>query len=378
MCLSLILTYFSFLIDKARSLSQGDIHHVNKFENRRNRKSSDDFKLGGSQNTFSKLFQSLGKGKKKREKKIDKIDIQIVSSEPQLNVGESSITSGSGTSEESSRAVSMISDISSNNRASFISQSSYNSISSSEDYDYPDTDNLDKTFQAAKEILTTEKTYNKSIKLLASFKHYIENYSVDEFSNQAIVSKEEFAKLFSNLQSLHDLSDVFCKTLQKRIEGWEESQKIADVIAQNGPFLKIYYQYTEEYTENSVRLEKLKDKYPKFKKAVADFESRPECGNLKISSFFLNPVQRLPRYKLLLENYLKRLEHSDIDHPNAVKALEVVTEAAAHVNDTMAQNQTFKELMELQSRISNIESLKENLIQPHRSLCFKGKQISKK
>merc|ERR1711860_467179 len=120
-------------LDKVKSLSQGDVHRVNKFANRRNRKTSDDFKLGGSQNTFSKLFQSLGKGKKKREKKIDKIDIQIVSSEPQLSVHESSITSGSGTSEESSRAVSMHSDIS-NNRASFISQSSYNSISS-EDYD---------------------------------------------------------------------------------------------------------------------------------------------------------------------------------------------------------------------------------------------------
>ena len=297
-----------------------------------------------------------------------------MSSEPQLSVHESSITSGSGTSEESSRAVSMHSDIS-NNRASFISQSSYNSISS-EDYDFPDTDNqnVDKTFQAAKEILTTEKTYNKSMNLLFSFKHYIENYSIDEFSTVPIVPKEEFIKLFSNLQSLKNLSDAFCKDLQKRIEGWEECQKIADIIAQNGPFLKIYYQYTEEYTENGVNLEKLKDKYPKFKKAVADFESRPECGNLKISSFFLNPVQRLPRYKLLLENYLKRLEHSDIDYPNAVKALEVVAKAAAHVNDTMAQNQSFKELMELQSRFTNNASL----IQPHRSLRFKGKQISKK
>ena len=75
----------------------------------------------------------------------------------------------------------------------------------------------------------------------------------------------------------------------------------------------------------------------------------------------------------------KTPDHAYYDEQgNAVKALEVVAKAAAHVNDTMAQNQTFKELMELQSRISNIESLKENLIQPHRSLCFKGKQISKK
>ena len=263
----------------------------------------------------------------------------------------------------------------SNNRASFISQtSSYNSISSEDEYeeDSPDTEVLDKSFQAAKEILTTERTYNKSLNLLFKFQKFILKSSVDEYSNELIVPKNEFIKIFSNLFSLKSLSDAFCKDFQKRIEGWEESPLIADIIAKNGPFLGIYYQYTEEYSENGVNLEKLKDKYPKFKKAVQDFEGKPECGNLKISSFFLNPVQRLPRYKLLLENYLKRLEESDLDYANAVKALDVVAKAAARVNDTMAQNQNFKDLMELQSRFTNIS---DSLIQPHRSLRYKGKAV---
>ena len=96
-----------------------------------------------------------------------------------------------------------------------------------------------------------------------------------------------------------------------------------------------------------------------------------ECQNLKISSYFLNPVQRLPRYKLLLENYLKKLNaEEDLDYQNAVKALEVVSKAADHVNRTMAQSQSFRELMELQSRFTHCDSL----IQPSRSLLYKGKQ----
>ena len=319
--------------------------------------------------TYGKVFDFFFSGKKKRDKKLNKLDIQIVSAEP-TDKSNDCVTESSG----SSRTVSMHSDTS-NNRASFISQtSSYNSISSEDEYeeDSPDTEVLDKSYQAAKEILTTERTYNKSLNLLFKFQKFILKSSVDEYSNELIVPKNEFIKIFSNLFSLKSLSDAFCKDFQKRIEGWEESPLIADILAKNGPFLGIYYQYTEEYSENGVNLEKLKDKYPKFKKAVQDFEGKPECGNLKISSFFLNPVQRLPRYKLLLENYLKRLEESDLDYANAVKALDVVAKAAARVNDTMAQNQNFKDLMELQSRFTNIS---DSLIQPHRSLRYKGKAV---
>ena len=60
MCLELILTYVSFLIDKVKSLSQGDVHTGNRFSQRRVVKSIEDAsRLSG----VGKLFQSLGKGK---------------------------------------------------------------------------------------------------------------------------------------------------------------------------------------------------------------------------------------------------------------------------------------------------------------------------
>ena len=369
MCLSLILTYFSYLIDKAKSLSQGDVHDVNKPINpRRIRKSSEETTF------YTKLFNSFGKGKNRR-KKAAKPDIRVVSAGPSVDIKAVSadpITqsndtvneSTSGTSEESSRTVSMYSDTS-NYRASLISQDSFVSVSSEEDF--PDSENVDKKCKAAREILSTEKTYNKSLILLKNFQTFIDDLNREEL----IVPINEFTNLFSNLMQLRQLSDLFLDELKKRIENWDNEAKVADIFAKNGQFLKLYYQYTEDYTENGTNLEKLKDKYPKFKKAVSDFEAKPECQNLKISSYFLNPVQRLPRYKLLLENYLKKLNaEEDLDYQNAVKALEVVSKAADHVNRTMAQSQSFRELMELQSRFTHCDSL----IQPSRSLLYKGKR----
>ena len=55
----------------------------------------------------------------------------------------------------------------------------------------------------------------------------------------------------------------------------------------------------------------------------------------------LGPVQRIPRYRLLLEDYLKKLPENDPDYPNTKKALELITIAATHSNETMKKIVSF-------------------------------------
>jgi hypothetical protein len=62
-----------------------------------------------------------------------------------------------------------------------------------------------------------------------------------------------------------------------------------------------------------------------------------ECGYLcqstKTKTFFqhylLKPVQRLPQYRLLLQDYLKNLDQSDEDFFNTINALKVVEDVAS-------------------------------------------------
>ncbi len=51
------------------------------------------------------------------------------------------------------------------------------------------------------------------------------------------------------------------------------------------------------------------NKYGEFSRLVQEFEQQDgsRCRGLKVEHFMLKPVQRLPQYKLLLENYLKNL-----------------------------------------------------------------------
>ena len=51
----------------------------------------------------------------------------------------------------------------------------------------------------------------------------------------------------------------------------------------------------------------------------------------------LKPVQRLPQYKLLLEDYLKHLDTDSADFDDTTLALKIVSDAAEHANDTVKQ-----------------------------------------
>ena len=56
-----------------------------------------------------------------------------------------------------------------------------------------------------------------------------------------------------------------------------------------------------------------------------------------MSHYFLKPIQRLPQYKLLLEDYLRNLNTNSPDYDDTAAALTIVTQAADHANDTIKQ-----------------------------------------
>ena len=49
----------------------------------------------------------------------------------------------------------------------------------------------------------------------------------------------------------------------------------------------------------------------------------------------LGPVQRVPRYRLLLDDYVKKLSEDSPDKKQAETALNLITKAATHSNETM-------------------------------------------
>ncbi|KAJ7388290.1 FYVE, RhoGEF and PH domain-containing protein 3, partial [Desmophyllum pertusum] len=76
-----------------------------------------------------------------------------------------------------------------------------------------------------------------------------------------------------------------------------------------------------------------------------------ECEHLSLQHHMLEPVQRVPRYKLLLKDYVSKLPEDSADLKNTSDALEIISESARHANDSMKKTERFKILLEIQERI---------------------------
>lgn len=123
--------------------------------------------------------------------------------------------------------------------------------------------------------------------------------------------------------------------LEERIESWSEVPKIADVIVKKGPFLKLYSMYIQNFEAQTNFLDECCQKYPRFAKALKDFEGSDRCKKLALKHYMLKPVQRIPQYRLLLEDYLSYQDPDSVDYADTQTALHIVCDVASHANRSM-------------------------------------------
>jgi len=231
-----------------------------------------------------------------------------------------------------------------------------------------------KVYYVAREIMSSEKVFVDVLRLLnIEFREYVERKMQE--SRLEILPDEDFGRMFNNLPELLIFNEDLLKDFEDRVENWDTLKKIADVIVRKGPFLKLYTIYIRDFSSMCTHFDECFAKYPNFKKVVKDFESLPRCQNLKLKHYMLKPVQRLPQYRLLLEDYLKHLGPDSIDFDDTTQALRIVSEAAEHANDTVKKGDRFQRLLHLQSRLGEFE-----LIKPGRELIKEGElqKISRK
>ena len=175
-----------------------------------------------------------------------------------------------------------------------------------------------KAYHVVENIVTSEKTYVKALKLInIDFK--------DKVEKSGILPDHPVVKLFSNLPELMMLNEELLRDFQERINNWESHKKIADVIIKKGPRLKLYIDYIRNFSAMNFHFDECTWIYNKFEQLVKEYEKKSKSLNLK--DFMLKPVQRLPQYKLLLEDYLKHLDTDSIDWVDASLALDIVSDA---------------------------------------------------
>jgi FYVE/RhoGEF/PH domain-containing protein 5/6 len=244
--------------------------------------------------------------------------------------------------------------------------------SSPEDDDEEEKIPKSKIYYIAHEILTTERTFVKGLRLLhCDFRQHM--MSANTAHEKQVVTEETMAMILSNVGNLHMLNSELLKELETRMATWDNDPRLGDIFVKRAPFLKLYSQYISNFDTALKTLEEQQKKNHLFAQVVKEFELEPKCANLTVAAYLLETVQRIPRYKMLLADYIKHLPEDSIDKEDSEKALSIISSVATHVNDTIRQMDNFKKTIEVSKKL--IGDVGESLLSPHRKLLKEGELI---
>nr|XP_022299386.1 activating transcription factor 7-interacting protein 1-like isoform X2 [Crassostrea virginica] len=215
-----------------------------------------------------------------------------------------------------------------------------------------------KVFYIANEICSSEEVFVDVLKLLnVDFRVFISQAT--EATGKPVIPNEVLNKILNYLPQLQNLNEEILKDLQNRVVHWEENPQVADIFVKKGPFLKLYTSYIKDFSDANEVLDEACKKFPSFLVAVKQFEKSPRCSNLALKHYMLKPIQRIPQYKLLLQDYRKHLTPESPDYNDTIEALKIVSDVADHANESMRQGDHVQKMLEIQKSVEgNYEVIK--------------------
>ena len=134
--------------------------------------------------------------------------------------------------------------------------------------------------------------------------------------------------------------------LGRRMQTFTADKCLGDVFKRLVPFMKIYSTYLQNYNLASAALTKvLADKrFERFHEYFVNTSSLPECQGRSLSSLLIMPVQRVPRYNLLLNELLKNTDEDHEDYTLIKEALDGCKVVANELNEDIRRNEHRDEL----------------------------------
>jgi len=210
---------------------------------------------------------------------------------------------------------------------------------------------------AMREVYTTELTYYTSLETLRT--HYIMPLTDYAGQPQYGHTKEDVAVIFSNIDSLQKVS----KESLSQMEQWIADSNydgMAKLFLRLAPALKLYAEYVNNFDHAMQRLQELM-KNPQFMNLLSACKQRSR-SNLDLGSFLIQPVQRLPRYEILLREVIKHTPRSHPGYEELVQAKKAIKEGNQYINQRKRAQDGRTRLAELQSSVKRCP----NITAPHR------------
>ncbi|XP_073423746.1 FYVE, RhoGEF and PH domain-containing protein 4 isoform X2 [Dendrobates tinctorius] len=224
--------------------------------------------------------------------------------------------------------------------------------------------NEQKLHNIANELLQTERAYVSRLELLQTFNKALENEA-----KKGSFPLDVPNKIFSNILSIYSFHCSFLlPDLEDRMKEWSVSPRIGDILQKLAPFLKMYAEYVKNFDNAMETVKAWMDRSAQFKHVVEEIQREKKSGSLTLQHHMLEPVQRIPRYEMLLKDYLRKLPQDSLDRKDAEKSLEIISTAASHSNTAIRKMESLKKLLLVYEMLGE----EEDIVHPSNEFIKEG------
>ncbi|ELP85093.1 Rho/RAC guanine nucleotide exchange factor, putative [Entamoeba invadens IP1] len=194
------------------------------------------------------------------------------------------------------------------------------------------------------EMYTTEKTYTQNL---------LQCVNEIEPEMKKVMTEVDFNSLFNNISDVCNVHTKFFKVIEER---WNQ-QKDVPLIVVSDIFLELFsnanlydtYMYYYTHADSGLGFNYALCS-PNVNKLAQEFKQR----RLPIDQFLIQPIQRLPRYVLLLKELIKATPELVVDERERLsKALELCNKITLDFNGETKKIRSKKQLQEYCEKIEN-------------------------
>jgi hypothetical protein len=173
--------------------------------------------------------------------------------------------------------------------------------------------------------------------------------------------------MFGNIETIYSVNLQFLEDLKKAAAGSTDSKTMGEVFLEFGPYFKMYTDYVGNHDRATDLLAKIAKHGGRKYAVFSDFLKKTQ-KTCVLASLLITPIQRVPRYRLLLQELIKRSEDSDPDYGNLSKALELIKKTAAHINESVKRMDNARKVRHVQEKFLG----SPEFVAPSRTFIMEG------
>ncbi|KAJ7419382.1 Rho guanine nucleotide exchange factor 17 [Willisornis vidua] len=206
-------------------------------------------------------------------------------------------------------------------------------------------------------LLDTEQSYVESLRTL--MQGYMKPLKQPE--NSLLCDPSLVDEIFDQIPELLEHHEQFLEQIHDCVQNWHEKQKVGDLLVQSfskDVLVNIYSAYIDNFLNAKDAVRMAKEARPAFMKFLEQ-SMRENKEKQALSDLMIKPVQRIPRYELLVKDLLKHTPEDHPDHPFLIDAQRNIKQVAERINKGMKSAEEVERnariVQEIESHIEGME-----------------------